>query len=487
MSELRVSDSPIPGLKIVDIPVHGDSRGWFKENWQREKMVSAGLPDLSFVQNNISFNESVGTTRGIHAEPWDKYVSVASGKIFGAWVDLRQGKTFGTVFTTELTPGQAVFVPRGVGNSFQTLQPDTAYTYLVTDHWSAQAQSQYTFVNADDPELGIAWPIPLEQAQRSHNDLKHPRLCDVVPMMPAPLLILGAGGQVGRALVKACQQMNIAYEAYGRDQWDMTTPQCWPLRSVRGYRAVINAAAYTAVDRAQTVQGAGDAWQVNACGVAALVNLCRQGDVPLAHISTDYVFDGFLPVGREYEVDAQPAPLSVYGQSKAAGETAVQTWDKHWLVRTSWVVGEPEDFQYGTGSHFVDVMYRLAIQGANPDVVADQVGRLSFAHDLARAIIELITAEHNYGIYHATNSGPVVSWATVAQWIFELTGDDPCRVRPVSSETYFAHRPDAAPRPLNSALSTRKLQSIGINLPDAYERLTQYLRVSDFSYSRSSQ
>ncbi len=81
-----------PGLTLFDIPVHGDNRGWFKENWQREKMVALGLPDFGPVQNNISFNRNVGTTRGIHAEPWDKFISVATGRVFGAWVDLRAGE-----------------------------------------------------------------------------------------------------------------------------------------------------------------------------------------------------------------------------------------------------------------------------------------------------------------------------------------------------------------------------------------------------------
>ena len=128
---LQVTETPIPGLVVVDLPVHGDARGWFKENWQREKMTGLGLPDFGPVQNNISFNDAVGTTRGIHAEPWDKWVSVATGRIFGAWVDLREGPTFGAVYTTELDPSKGIFVPRGVGNSYQTLEPDTAYTYLV--------------------------------------------------------------------------------------------------------------------------------------------------------------------------------------------------------------------------------------------------------------------------------------------------------------------------------------------------------------------
>ena len=139
--QLTAHETPIPGVVVYDLPVHGDNRGWFKENWQREKMVALGLPDFGPVQNNISFNEKAGTTRGIHAEPWDKFVSVATGRIFGAWVDLREGPTFGAVFTAEMDPSQAIFVPRGVGNAFQTLEDDTAYTYLVNDHWSAEPRA----------------------------------------------------------------------------------------------------------------------------------------------------------------------------------------------------------------------------------------------------------------------------------------------------------------------------------------------------------
>jgi dTDP-4-dehydrorhamnose 3,5-epimerase len=136
---LQAQSTPIPGLTVWTLPVHGDNRGWFKENWQREKMVAAGLPDFGPVQNNVSFNDNVGTTRGIHAEPWDKFVSVATGRIFGAWVDLRSGPTFGVAFTAQIDPSRAVFVPRGVGNAFQTLEPNTAYVYLVNDHYSPDA------------------------------------------------------------------------------------------------------------------------------------------------------------------------------------------------------------------------------------------------------------------------------------------------------------------------------------------------------------
>jgi len=179
--ELAAHETLIDGLTLFDIPVHGDSRGWFKENWQREKMLPLGLPDFGPVQNNISFNRSVGTTRGIHAEPWDKFISVATGRVFGAWVDLRAGEGFGRLFTAEIDPSTAIFVPRGVGNAFQTLDADTAYTYLVNDHWTPEAQ--YTFLNLADESTAVPWPIPLHDAEVSDKDRGHPRLDDVIPIV----------------------------------------------------------------------------------------------------------------------------------------------------------------------------------------------------------------------------------------------------------------------------------------------------------------
>lgn len=177
MSELRIVESPIPGLFVVDLVLHGDNRGWFKENYQKAKMEALGLPAFDIVQNNFSYNEEVGVTRGLHAEPWEKFISVANGKVFGAWVDLRNGPSFGKTFTMEITPDKAVFVPRGIGNGYQTLEEKVTYTYLVNAHWSPEAK--YTFVNLFDPELGIDWPISQAQAIVSDKDRSHPLLKDL--------------------------------------------------------------------------------------------------------------------------------------------------------------------------------------------------------------------------------------------------------------------------------------------------------------------
>lgn len=178
----RVSDTVIPGLLAVELEVHGDSRGWFKENYQQAKLRASGLPELDFVQNNVSYNEQAGVTRGVHAEPWTKYVSLATGRAFAAIVDLRAGRGFGRVATFDLTPSRALLVPTGCGNAFQTLEPHTAYTYLVTAHWSPDAT--YVSVDPFDPELAIEWPVPQRHAVLSAKDAANPPLNRVAPMDP---------------------------------------------------------------------------------------------------------------------------------------------------------------------------------------------------------------------------------------------------------------------------------------------------------------
>lgn len=178
-NELSVTETVIPGLFVIKLPVHGDNRGWFKENYQKEKMEALGLPSFDIVQNNFSFNDKAGATRGLHMEPWVKFISVANGSVFAAWCDLRKGESFGKTFSIEINPGTAVFVPLGVANGYQTLEDNVTYTYLVNAHWSPEAQSQYTMVNLFDPELNIQWPISKEEAIVSDKDLAHPLFKDI--------------------------------------------------------------------------------------------------------------------------------------------------------------------------------------------------------------------------------------------------------------------------------------------------------------------
>lgn len=465
--QLKATTTPIPGVVLYNLPVHGDNRGWFKENWQREKMLALGLPDFSPVQNNISFNEKAGTTRGIHAEPWDKFISVATGKIFGAWVDLREGESFGAVFTAELDPSQAIFIPRGVGNAFQTLEDDTAYTYLVNDHWSADAQGQYTFLNLADETSSIAWPIPLAQAELSDKDKAHPRLTEVVPMPPKKTLVLGADGQLGKAL-RVAYDGHASVEFATRAEFDLTAEVSYADRNWKNYSTIINAAAYTAVDTAETAEGRSASWAINVTAVASLAKIATEHGIILVHVSSDYVFDGTAEVHNE---DQAFSPLGVYGQSKAAGDAIVSVVPLHYIVRTSWVIGE--------GNNFVRTMASLAARGITPGVVNDQIGRLSFTEDIAAGIKHLLENNADYGVYNLSNDGVPQSWADIAADVYELTGYGREAVTGVSTEEYFKGR-SAAPRPLNSTLDLAKIKATGFAPATARQRLTEYLAESVF-------
>lgn len=428
----------IEGLEIIELTVHGDNRGWFKENWHAGRG-----PRLFPVQNNISFNAQVGTTRGLHAEPWDKYVSVATGEVFGAWCDLREGSpTYGNVATARITPAQAVFVPRGVANGFQALQENTAYTYLVNDHWSANAQ--YSFVNL--ASVGIEWPIPLEQAELSEKDKHHPPLALATPVPARPVLVVGANGQVGRALATQFPSADLRDSSL-----DITDLAALEALNWRGYRAVINAAAFTAVDAAEQ-EGRAKAWAVNATGAANVARLAQRHHIPVVHFSSDYVFDG----QRQWHTEEEPfSPINAYGAAKAAGDAAVMATDQHYILRTSWVVGD--------GPNFVRTMVALRERGVVPKVVDDQFGRPSFATELAAAAAHLMNTGAPYGTYNATASGDVVSWFEVAK---EILPAQRCTTAEFGA---------AAPRPSNSALTLDKLQATGFFPRDWRVQLAEYL------------
>jgi dTDP-4-dehydrorhamnose 3,5-epimerase len=463
MSDLALEVTPIPGLVVLRLDVREDSRGWFKENWQREKMVDLGLPDFGPVQHNVSFNTARGATRGIHTEPWDKFVSILTGRVFGAWVDMREGATFGTVFTIEMDPHTAVFVPRGVGNSYQTLEDATTYSYLVNEHW--RPGTAYPALNLADETVAIDWPIPLAESEISEKDQGTPRMAEVVPMKPLKTLIVGALGQLGRALQADFPHADLVDMVAGPgvdvlDVSDSVEVEAFPWHE---YALVLNAAAYTAVDKAETTEGRAAAWAANAAAPATLARIAAEHRITLVHYSTDYVFDGTAEVHTE---DERYSPLGVYAQTKAAGDIAVATAPRHYILRTSWVIGD--------GHNFVRTMQKLAGDGVSPTVVDDQVGRLTFTPDLSRATKHLVDQGAPYGIYNVQGSGPVTSWADLAKEVFRLSGRDADDVTPVTTEEYVGGREGISPRPANGTLDLSKIEATGFTPGDHLEQLAAY-------------
>lgn len=167
---MKAHRTSIDGVLRIELEVKPNGAGWFKENFHRAKLAELGL---DVVQHNVAYFEQSGVLRGIHAEPWDKYLSPTSGRVFAAIVELRDNPAFGRVETFELGTSDALYVPRGVGNSFCTLTPHTTYNFLVNEHWSPERIA----VDPFDPELAVAWPAG--QLDYTERDAANPSLDDL--------------------------------------------------------------------------------------------------------------------------------------------------------------------------------------------------------------------------------------------------------------------------------------------------------------------
>ena len=274
-------------------------------------------------------------------------------------------------------------------------------------------------------------------------------------------VILGANGQLGRALRRRFPDA----VALGRAELDVADPAAVRAFDWSAVDVVLNAAAYTNVDAAEDLANAAAVRAVNTDAVGYLAEQAERWRFTLVHVSTEYVFDGRHP--GPIPEDLAPSPLSVYGQSKADGDLRLAGLERHYLIRTTWVVGE--------GRNFVATMAGLADRGVQPAVVADQVGRPTFTRDLAGGIAHLLATAAPFGTYNLTNDGDPVSWADLAAAVYEARGRSAEDVRRVSTAEYFADKPGAAPRPLNGVLDLTKITGTGFHPRDWRIALTDYL------------
>lgn len=266
-------------------------------------------------------------------------------------------------------------------------------------------------------------------------------------------LIIGSNGQLGRDLMTMAAARGWAAVGGDLPRCDITDPASLQalVEGAGDLQVVINAAAYTAVDAAES--DAATAFAVNRDGVAALADLCRGRQLPLIHVSTDYVFDGRQT--RPYRPDDPIQPVGVYGHSKAEGEAQLRRrWQQHIIVRTSWLFGRH-------GANFVRTMLRLAGERDTLRVVDDQVGCPTYAGDLADALLTIaghaVNRRSGWGTYHFCNP-PAVTWWAFACRIIDMARDrEPLAVRqivPISSADY----PTPAARPAYSVLDCGSLE-----------------------------
>ena len=231
---------------------------------------------------------------------------------------------------------------------------------------------------------------------------------------------------------------------------------------------VINAAAYTAVDKAESEPEVAHA--INATAPGLMAGTCEEIGAALVHYSTDYVFDG--SAGRPYTENAGVAPRSVYGRTKLAGERAVMAaTDRYVILRTAWLYSH-------VGHNFLKTMLRLAETQSSVRVVADQTGSPTYAWDLAQATVSVVNSlatgrDDAYGLYHATNAG-VTTWHGFASRIFQLAGHENMQVEPITTDEY----PTPAPRPAYSVLSCEHLAEVfSLRLPNWEDAATRCIEV----------
>lgn len=279
------------------------------------------------------------------------------------------------------------------------------------------------------------------------------------------VLVVGRSYQVAQALMNALWPRRLVVEAHGRESIDLGQPSWIANVIAKGrWAAVVNAAAYTAVDRAESEPDL--AFTVNRDGPAALAAACAKAGIPLVHLYTDYVFDG--KNADAYTEDAPVNLLSVYGASKAAGEEAVRTrLHAHVILGTSWVFST-------TGANFVKTMLRLGAERTELSIVQDQRGCPTAAQDIAATIARLTSAliessREGFGTFHFAGAGPT-TWHGFAGEIFRqaaLRGHAPTpRLHPISTDAY----PTPAQRPANSVLDTRRLEQVYGIVPRPWAR-----------------
>ena len=281
------------------------------------------------------------------------------------------------------------------------------------------------------------------------------------------ILITGANGMLAKEIRERFQEGNeliltdvaeldITNEEMVMNVVKRENPEC-----------IINCAAFTAVDKAET---AGEIVEkINADGPGNLAKAAKETNSVLVHVSTDYVFGGDLDLDKDYKEDDPKKPVTAYGITKLHGEEQIEAnTDKYYIFRTAWLYGIG-------GNNFVKTMLKLGEDRDELNVVADQHGSPTYAKDLAEFIYQAVTNNIPFGIYNATNNG-YTTWYDFTKAIFEYTGTA-CKVNPVTTEEYIEMmKITQAKRPKNSQMSKEKLMKTGINVPEWEDGLKRYLK-----------
>lgn len=452
------------GLKdcyIIEPDKFGDARGYYSPFFAEKNNIDQ-INMKGVVQGARSMSGK-GIVRGLHFQKdplaQSKLVECLKGEVLDVVVDVRKDSPSYLKWTSvHLTPenGRQLFIPRGFAHGFVSLKDDTLFQYLVDNDYSPKHEDGILW---NDPKIGIDWELEkygISEPLLSDKDKVRKPISDredINIYTNYRYLVTGCNGQLGYEIVKELNNRGI-YDVLALDVEDMDITDARIVNKIfEEYKPehVFHCAAWTNVDGAEDNEEM--CYKVNVEGTQNIVEASRRIEAKLTYISTDYVFDGTKE--GVYEITDTPNPTSVYGKTKLLGEKLVKKYDKHFIVRISWVFGI-------NGKNFIRTMLNLSETRDELNVVCDQIGSPTYTVDLAKLLIDMQGTE-KYGVYHANNDG-FCSWAEFAEYIFESNNKN-MKVNKVPTSEY----PTKAQRPLNSKLSKQSLIDNGFNLLPSWQ------------------
>ncbi len=455
---------------IIEPDKFGDNRGYYSPFFAEKDIISNGLEKSvkGIVQGARSLSGK-GIVRGLHfqKDPYcqAKIVECLRGAVLDVVVDLRKDSpTYKKWTSVELTPenGRQLLIPRGFAHGFVSLKEDTLFQYLVDNDYSPTHEDGILW---NDPNIDIDWQFEkygIKEPILSEKDKKRETIEEIDPNFYTHkrYLVTGISGQLGYDIVRELNSRGI-YDILALSENDMDiTDKRLVEKIIKEYKpeVVFHCAAWTNVDGAEENEEL--CYKVNVEGTENITNPCREINAKLIYISTDYVFDG----KKEglYEVYDQTCPLNIYGKSKVESEKIVRTYEKSFIVRTSWVFGI-------NGKNFVKTMLKLSESNHELRVVGDQFGSPTYTVDLAKLLVDM-SLTSKYGVYHANNSG-YCSWAEFAEYIMKVNKKDVI-INGIPTSEY----PTKAARPMNSKLSKKSLTENGFaELPSWQDAIDRYI------------
>ena len=461
---------------ILEPDKFGDDRGYYSPFFAEKDYMENGLHSIKGIVQGARSKSGKGIVRGLHfqKDPYcqSKIVECLNGAVLDVVVDLRKDSpTYMKWTSVELTPenGRQLLIPRGFAHGFVSLKDNSLFQYLVDNDYKPSHEDGVLWC---DPKINVDWNLEkygIENPLLSEKDKNRLPLSDNTPdfYTKKRYLVTGASGQLGFDVIKELNKRGI-YDILALSSSDLDiTDRRLTKKIIEEYapEVIFHCAAYTNVDKAEDDKEM--AMKVNAEGTKNITDAARLVNAKLIYVSTDYVFDG--KKDGVYEVNDKVNPQNVYGLSKALGEKIVSSYEKSFIVRTSWVFGI-------NGKNFVKTMLKLAENHSQLNVVSDQIGSPTYTVDLAKLLVDMSQTD-KYGIYHANNEG-FTSWADFAEYIFKSNNLD-VKVNHVTTKEYGQSK---AQRPENSRLSKKCLIENGFNtLPtwqDAIDRYNKELNES---------